>query len=179
MFSSADLLARLDGCPRGTAGWKEFEEVGIDIFRFLFVPPLAAPHIQPRSYSGIDRRDAIFPNWNMTADTFWGRLQLRHHAPMVLVEFKNYDKTELGKEEVDQTRNYLTKTIGRLGIVCCRKPPSEQALLRRNHAFTQEEKVILFVTEDELREMIYIKEREDDPALLITEMVELFYIQHE
>jgi len=28
---------------------------------------------------------------------------------MVAFEFKNYDNMEIGKEEVDQTRNYMTE----------------------------------------------------------------------
>ena len=32
---------------------------------------------------------------------------------MVLVEFKNYDSEEVGKDEVNQTRNYLTNPARR------------------------------------------------------------------
>lgn len=179
MPTAAELLSRLDNCPAGIAGWSEFEDVGIEIFKFLFIPPLAEPHIQARSFSGIDRRDAIFPNRNLTPDSFWGQLRLELDARMVLFEFKNYENQEIEKDEVDQTRNYLTHTIGRLGIICCRNPPSRQALLRRNQVYTQERKVILFVTEDRLREMLHMKERGDDPSRMIMELVELFYIQHE
>jgi hypothetical protein len=179
MPEPADLLARLDSCPLGIGGWKQFEDVGVDILKYLFVPPLAEPQIQARSFSGIDRRDAIFPNRNMAPDTYWGLLNIELKARMVLVEFKNYDIQELGKEEVDQTRNYLTKPMGRLAIICCRKEPAKEALLRRNHAYTQEGKVIIFVTEDKLREMMHMKERGDDPSRLVVEMVELFYSQHE
>ncbi len=51
--------------------------------------------------------------------------------------------------------------------------------MRRNQVYTQEEKVILFVTELSLCEMLRMKERGEDPARLIVEMVELFYMQHE
>jgi hypothetical protein len=179
MSDPADLLARLDACPLGVDGWRQFEDLGVDILKYLFVPPLAEPHIQARSFSGIDRRDAIFPNRNMTPDIFWGQLNIELNARMVLVEFKNYDAEELGKDEVDQARNYLTKLLGRLAIICCRKDPRKEAFLRRNQVYTQERKVILFVTEEKLKEMIHMKERGDDPSRLIMEMVELFYIQHE
>jgi len=179
MSEPADLLARLDSCPLGVKGWRLFEDLGVDVFKYLFVPPLAEPHIQARSFSGIDRRDAIFPNRNMTPDNFWGQLNIELNARMVLVEFKNYDAEELGKDEVDQTRNYLTKPLGRLAIICCRKSPEKDAFLRRNHVYTQEGKVILFLTEEMLREMIHMKERGDNPSRLIMEMIELFYIQHE
>lgn len=179
MPTSAELIASIQTCPMGVAGWRAFEDAGTAILSYLFVPPLAEPTIQPRSFSGIDRRDAVFPNRNMTADNFWGQLNIELRARLVLVEFKNYDLQALAKEEVDQTRNYLTKAFGRLGLICCRREPSEQALLRRNQVYTQEEKVILFITEENLCEMLRMKERGEDPARLIVEMVELFYMQHE
>jgi len=40
-------------------------------------------------------------------------------------------------------------------------------------------KVILFVTKENLKEMLFIKERGDDPADLIVDLVEWFYLQHE
>ena len=58
------LRVRLDAVPRGIPGWKQFENTVTDALTHLFVPPLADPIRQARSYSGIDRRDAIFPNRN-------------------------------------------------------------------------------------------------------------------
>ena len=118
MSRAVELRRRLEGCPAGAAGWKEFEDACVEILRYLFVPPLTEPIIQPRSYSGIDRRDAVFPNRNIRSDNHWGHLYQELEARMILVEFKNYDKEEIGKEETNETRNYLRKPMGRLGILC-------------------------------------------------------------
>lgn len=178
MPTAAELLDRLDGCPSGLPGWRAYENVATDILAFLFVPPLSGPKPQARSFSGIDRRDAIFGNRNMTPDTIWGQLRIELDARMPLFEFKNFE-ADVGKDEVDQTRNYLTAALGRFAILCCRTRPSQQALLRRNHAFTQERKVILFLTDEDLREMLRMKESGSDPALFLMDLVELFYMQHE
>ncbi len=61
-----DLIKRLEACPVGNAGWSEFEDTCIEILTFLFVPPLSKPKIQPRTLSGVQRRDAIFPNRNIS-----------------------------------------------------------------------------------------------------------------
>jgi hypothetical protein len=37
----------------------------------------------------------------------------------------------------------------------------------------------LFVTVDHLKEMLFIKERGEDPSDLIMDLVERFYVQHE
>jgi hypothetical protein len=126
-----------------------------------------------------NRRDAVFPNRNFEAGSSWGLLLQELNARMVLFEFKNYDNTEIGKKEVDQTRNYLTEPMGRLAIMVCSKSLSEAAHIRRNTVFSAEGKVILFLTKDHLKEMLFIKERGEDPADLIVDLVEWFYLQHE
>ncbi|HEX8228201.1 MAG TPA: hypothetical protein VF826_02685 [Chloroflexia bacterium] len=173
-----DLIARLSSCPPGLAGWQDFEDVCIDILRYSFVPPLSEPHIQSRTYSGIDRRDAIFPN-RAPETRNWKLLLEELSARLILCEFKNYGSSEIGKDEVDQARNYLKKTMGRLALLICNKPPNEAAHIRRNSVFSEESKVILFLTPEDLIELMYIKERGEDPSDLIVDLVEQFYLQHE
>jgi hypothetical protein len=142
------------------------------------VPPLSEPRIQARS-SGIDRRDAIFANRNHEGPGNWAHLYKELDARMVLFEFKNYDSSDIGKDEVNQTRSYLTKPMGKLAVLCTSKKANHAADIKRNTIFSDEGKVILFVTPAELVEMISIKERGDDPSDLILDCIELFYIQHE
>lgn len=179
MTKAGDLIDELNSCPAGVDGWKRFEDVCLEILRYLFVPPLAEPKIQSRTLSGITRRDAVFPNRNLGASNNWGLLLQELNARMIPFEFKNYDTTEVGKEEVDQTRNYMTKPMGRLAIMVCNKPPNKAAHIRRNSIFSSEKRVILFLTKDHLKEMLFIKERGEDPSDLIVDLIESFYVQHE
>ena len=39
--------------------------------------------------------------------------------------------------------------------------------------------MILFLTKDHLKEMLFIKERGEEPSDLIRDLVEWFYLQHE
>jgi hypothetical protein len=173
------LRTRLDAVPPGLPGWKQFEEAATEALKHLFVPPLSDPVVQARSYSGIDRRDAIFPNRNHGEANHWGRLLGELEARMVLFEFKNYDREDVGKDEVNQTRNYLTKPLGRLAIMVLRKEPNHAARLKRNTVYSEEGKVIVFLGIDHLKEMLYMKERGEDPADLIMDAVERFYIEWE
>jgi hypothetical protein len=174
-----DLVQRLRDCPPGLAGWKEFEDVATEILTHLFVPPLAPPHIQPRSFSGIDRRDAVFPNRSFRGEGPWSQLYHELNARMVLFEFKNFDSSDIGKEEVNETRNYLRAPMGRLAILCCNKEPSPAAYIKRNTIFSEEGKVILFLTADDLEEMVYMKEKGVDPASFIIDLLERFYLSYE
>jgi hypothetical protein len=179
MTQAQQLRKRLEACPDGIDGWKEFEDVALAILEFLFVPPLTKPLVQPRTYSEIDRRDAVFPNRNFDASDNWGRLFKELEARMLLIEFKNYDHQEIGKEEVNQTRNYLTKAMGRLAIICCNRMPNDAAHIKRNTIYNEDGKVILFMTKAHLIEMLFIKERGEEPSDLIMDLVERFYLQHE
>lgn len=178
MTETAEFIDKLYSCPPGRPGWKQFEDTCVDILSYLFVPPLTKPKIQARTYSGIDRRDAVFPNRNFNSDNVWGYLLRELEARLLLFEFKNYDALEIGKEEVDQTRNYMTKPMGRLAFMCCNKPPHANAYLRRNDIYHAEQKVIVFLTNDHLKQLLFIKERGDDPGDLIFDMYESFYLQH-
>lgn len=173
------LRRRLAECPPGHPGWRRYEDAALATLQHLFVPPLARPHIQSRTLSGLDIRDAVFPNRNVDPATPWGLLYQELQARMILFEFKNYDKENIGKEEVDQTRNYMKKTMGKLAVVCCNKEPSEAAVRRRNTVFTEEDKVILFVTTAQMLEMLDMKERGDDPSIFVLDAYEAFLIQYE
>lgn len=179
------FIQQLDACPLGTSGWSQFENLCIEILKFLFVPPLNEPKIQPRTYSGTNRMDAIFPNRNITASDDvttknWYHLFSELNARLILFEFKNYDVTEIGQDEVNQTRNYLTGPMGNLAIMVCSKLPNESAHRQRNTIFsTAEKKVILFITKDHLKEMLAMKDRGEQPSDLIVDLIETFYIQHE
>lgn len=179
-----EFIRDIDNCPVGQSGWVQFEEICTRVLEYLFVPPLTRPTRQSRTYSGVNRRDAIFPNRNIVfredqITKNWHHLYLELSARMILFEFKNYDTTNLGHEEVNQTRNYLADTIGRLGIIISTKDPEDSALRQRNTAYTQEKKVIIFLKKEHLKEMLAMKERNEDPSDLIMDMIELFYMQHE
>ena len=86
---------------------------------------------------------------------------------------------EIGHDEVIQSANYLTQPMGRLGIIVGSKLPNESAHRQRNTIYSNQHKVILFLTKDHLKEMLDIKLRGEEPSNLIVDLVELFYIQHE
>lgn len=178
------FIQRLDSCPLGSAGWVEFENLCTEILTFLFVPPLVTSQRQAKTNSGVQRRDAIFPNRNITSNGVaisknWYHLYQELNARMVLFEFKNYDTTEIGTDEVNQTLNYLTNPMGRLAILICSKIPNNSAHIRRNTIYSNDQKVILFMTKEHLKEMLAMKDRNEDPSDLIIDLLELFYIQHE
>jgi hypothetical protein len=178
-LTSNDLRRQLDSCPPGETGWREFERIGVHTLAYLFVPPLRPPRIQAWTLAGAERRDAVFPNRERDPATNWGLLHADHGARMILTEFKNYDKSDIGPEEVAETSGHLRHTWGHLAIMCCSKKPTATAYRRRNTIYSEEKKLILFVTAADLIEMLDIKDRGEDPSDFIIDSVEDFYLQHD
>jgi hypothetical protein len=98
---------------------------------------------------------------------------------MILFEFKNFDAEDIGHTEVNQTKNYMTDPMGNLAIMICSKEPIESAHRQRNSIFSQDKKIILFITKEQLKEMLAMKDRGEQPSDLIVDLIEHFYIQHE
>lgn len=168
-------IKRLRDCPSGREGWKEYENVCIDILKFLFVPPLKLPKIQSRTESGLDIRDAIFPN--RSGNENWRFIREDYDGKYILFEFKNYTPDiglDLGKDDVNQVKNYLYQTIGRLGVICSPKKPSTNGVQARRMAYIEEKKLIIFLSNDDLIEMMMRKYRNEDPSDIIVDLIDEF-----
>ena len=179
MSYEQDLISRLDACPTGKTGWREFENLCIEILTHLFVPPLKTPRIQVRTVSGVQRRDAIFSNRkNADALNNWGRLYRELAAKIILFEFKNYSRQKVGRDEVIQVHSYMRKEMGRLAVIVSSKEASKSAYQERVIIFNREAReVILFITKDNLKEMLNIKERGEDPSDFIFDLVDEVYTE--
>jgi hypothetical protein len=179
LLTADDLRCRIDSCPAGADGWVMYEQLCVDILSYLFVPPLRPPRVQARTLSGTERRDAVFANRQRDTTSNWGLLYADHGARMILVEFKNYDSSDVGPEEVAEASGHLRREWGSLAIICSSKQPTPAAYRRRNTLYAQDGKLILFLTSENLTEMLDIKDRGEDPSDLIVDLIEEFLIQYE
>jgi Restriction endonuclease len=166
------LIEELAKCKPGQQDCHKYEDICIAILTEVFVPPLKQPRVQPRTLNGLERRDALFPLRG--AKHGWEEVRQEFDANFLLCEFKNYTQ-QFGKDEVNQTRNYLRQTIGRIGIIFSRMGASESAKQMRNSIYTQEQKVILFLEDKHLIELLKWKETGQDPLELIQEAIDEFY----
>ncbi len=94
MSKTDELPKRLKICLSGKKVRRLFEDIRLEILTYVFVLPITKPKIQPRTYSGIDRQDAVFPNRHIDSDNSWGHLYKELGARMSLLEFKNFDSKQ-------------------------------------------------------------------------------------
>lgn len=171
------LIKRLEECPEGKEGWKTYEDICIDILNYLFVPPLGKPKIQSRRESGVDIRDAVYPNRNSNEN--WKFIRDDYDAKYIVFEFKNYSKdgSEINKQVLLQIDDYLKKTIGRFGIICSKKAPNRSGLEKRKDVFIENNKLILFVTNEDLKEMLLRKHKKMDPSDVLIDLIDDFNLK--
>jgi hypothetical protein len=170
------LIEHLAQCQPGQQDCHKFEDVCLAILTEVFVPPLKPPKRQSRTLNGLERRDALFPIRG--AKRGWEEIRQDFDANFLLCEFKNYTEP-FSKDEVNQTRNYLKDTIGRIGLIFSRRGASESALRMRNIVYTQERKVILFLEDKHLVELLKMKEADKNPLDLIQDAIDEFYLSYE
>src|ERR1017187_8749078 len=77
---ATDLLVELASIPKGTDGWRRYEETCVKILNYVFIPPLRLPKIQRRTHDGLDRRDAIYPIG--AGNSFWDSVK-HHHSSRI------------------------------------------------------------------------------------------------
>jgi len=171
------LIKRLDNCPEGKDGWKKYEDTCLEILNYLFVPPLGEPKIQSRRESGIDIRDAIYPNRNSNEN--WKFIRDDYDAKYIVFEFKNYSEngSEIDKQVLLQIDDYLKKTIGRFGIICSKKMPNKSGLEKRKDVFIENNKLVLFVNNEDLKEMLLRKHKKMDPSDVIIDLIDDFNLK--
>jgi HJR/Mrr/RecB family endonuclease len=171
------LIKRLNDCPEGKAGWKTYEDICLDILNYLFVPPLGEPKIQSRRESGIDIRDAVYPNRNSNEN--WKFIRDDYDAKYIVFEFKNYSKkgSEIDKHVLLQIDDYLKKTIGRFGVICSKKLPNKSGLEKRKDVFIENNKLVLFVNNEDMKEMLLRKHKKLDPSDVLIDLIDDFNLK--
>jgi len=169
-----ELLSRLAAVLPGKAGWKEYEDICIEILSFLFIPPLRFPRIQTRSDDGLDQRDAIFPIG--VGNNFWDGVKREFGCRMVVAEFKNH-KGPIGQTEVESLEQYLMRKAKRsFGLLCCREESSPSALKARRRTWMTNECMILFLCTDDVREMVKLRVDELDPTIVLEAQLDDFFV---
>jgi DNA-binding NarL/FixJ family response regulator len=136
------------------------------ILAAVLYPHLTDPRLQSRNVSGTRRCDILFSNFS--SHSFWQRMSQRHDATLVVFEVKNVKRLEA--RYVDQVAGYLNPGSGYLGFIVSRASPRKSVLQRAVEKFqTRGEggKVVLFLCDDDLAEMLRLREAGGEPTELI------------
>jgi hypothetical protein len=91
-----------------------------------------------------------------------------------MFEVKNTDSVETS--HLNQTATYLGERLGRFGFLVTRKPPSEAKQKKTFSIYNDSNprKIILILSDQDLREMLDMKCRRADPMRFIQRMYRKF-----
>lgn len=171
----SELIERLINTIKGKDAWREFEGIGVEALSYIFNSVLGVPEIQSRSDDGLDIIDAVFPIRSYQPP--WSIIRAEYRTRFVVAEFKNYTDS-IGQRQVESITQYLWKPAQRyFGLLVSRTSPSGSALAARRRAWLEHEKMIVFLSDEELCEMIQLREGGNDPFDVIDAQLENFLRQ--
>lgn len=172
----ANLLSNaLNSCPRGRVSFSQFEQVCLDIFRTLFIPPLSAPYIQPSTLLSLRRRDHVFPNH--AKQGFWFETKQDYKATCILLECKNLN-SPISVDEIDDALKYLhEKGIGLFGILISRTATDRNAKAQQVSKWKDESKLVVDLQDNDLLEMIELYRNLEDPTEVIQNKIDEFMLR--
>jgi len=168
------LISALESVPLGKEGWRQYEDVCIEILNYAFIPPLRPPRIQSTTEDGLDRRDAIYSIGG--GNDFWDNIRHEYRSRMVVAEFKNYSDP-IGQTEVESLQQYLLPKAKRaFGLLCSRFPPSDNAFKARRRAWMIADNIILFLGDDDLKEAVRMAAEGIDPSEILDSQIDNFFV---
>jgi hypothetical protein len=166
------LINELSLCSSGKNNWASYQNLVGAILEHLFCPPLTSPLKEMSDALAINRRDFVFPNYSV--DGFWTFLRDKYIADYIVVDAKNYKK-QVSKEQVLQIANYLKLYgAGLFGLIVCRTGGDRSCLATARETWIIENKLILILSDYDLKEMLTAKLSGLDPTVIVRQKIEDF-----
>lgn len=160
-----ELGKALSTIPAGKADALVYQHHVVKTFEHLFVPPLEPPREELNDRERRNRRDAIFENPGI--HPFWEGLRRHYRADFVVLDAKNYAQGP-NKHAVTSVAHYLKKYgPGLFAIIASRKGPRPDAVHAAREQWISGEKMIVFVTDDDIREMLELAGKGGAPEVII------------
>lgn len=169
------LIDELDSCKPGRIEWLSYQHLVGAILERLFCPPLLPPLRENTDALAVNRRDFIFPNY--VDDGFWAFLRSKYSADYIVVDAKNYSG-KVKKEQVLQIANYLKPHgAGLFGLIVCRNGGDRSCVLTLREVWIVERKLIITLTDYDLKEMLVAKSSGTQPESIIRQKIEDFRLE--
>lgn len=162
---SQELLSRLKNCPLGIEGWSEFEEIGIEIFEYLFGDNFRNFTKRTQSYTNdkIFRRDLVVNNNYKDITSIWGVAKSDFNCNLIVIDFKNYSEP-LEQNEFYMPSKYLNINSGKFGILFSRRGIGNSAKILQSRMLTLNNELLIVLSEEDLIQMINEKSLNQDPS---------------
>ena len=169
-----ELCLELKALKRGKTTWSKYECLCDRILRYLFPNDLHGWHRQKRTDDGLNRFDSVCRIRPTTE--FWQFLLHDLDSRYVLFEFKNYT-AKIKQGQILTTEKYLLERgLRRVAIVISRAGAEADAIKMTQGAMREHGKLILIVDDEQICEMLHMKEGGEDPTDRLFELADNFLL---
>ena len=148
----------------GVEQYKQYEEVCIEILKYILGDYLTLWYTQENTDNGMYRFDLCCKIKTGANQDFFDTIQQYFNTKYIVFEFKNYSN-KITQKEIYTTEKYLyEKALRRVAIIISRKGADENALAAIRGSLRESGKLILCLSDRDILELIEIKERNEQPT---------------
>lgn len=162
--SQNDLLTRLERIKPGQAEWSAYEQICVEILKYVFGEYLSLWREQQKSNEGLYKFDLCCKVKHGDNHEFFDTLKHFFNTKYVVFEFKNYTDL-ITQREIYTTEKYLYKTALRcVAIIVSRKGADNNALIAAKGCLRENGKLILCLSDEDLHNLVNLKLSEEKPT---------------
>lgn len=179
LFKYEDLKDKLDKIQGGKLESNDYEKECKEILQFVFSDTLSLWLTHQNSNDGLYQFDLVCRIKDDLRNTFFSMMEHYFASKYVVFEFKNYNKT-LTQKEIYTTERYLyRKALRNVAIMIIRKEFQKNTIWAIKGSLRENGKLILIITDDDLKRMIDIKLKNNDPSEVLLEKLDELLIELE
>lgn len=155
-------LEKLEDIIPGPQNFKQYEEFCVSVLKYLFNDTLSLWEEQEKSNDDLFRFDLICKIKSNIRSEFFNTLENYFSSRYIIFEFKNYTE-EITQKEIFTTEKYLYKTALRtVAIILTRKGVDKNGMKAIKGILRENGKLIIVLDDDDIKQMIYSKEHNED-----------------
>lgn len=158
------LIKELDLCKSGKIFFSTYEDVCYRILELLFSEDLALWKKQEKSNNDLYRFDLLCRIKDDNKKTFWSIVENYFKTKYIIFEFKNYSQAVTQKEIYTTERYLYSKALRSVGIIITPNGYDTNAFWAAKGCLRENGKLILLLTNNDLLEMIKMKNDEENPS---------------
>ena len=169
------LCSELNDIPSGKASFRDYEKKCTEILKYLFPTILTGWNEQLRTDDGLNCYDLVCRA--KKGNEFWDLLINEFNSRYIIFEFKNY-ADEIKQTQVYTTEKYLYQTALRnVAFIISKKGASTNAMQATKGILRENGKLIINLTDEDLCEMIKMKNEGSEPSDYLFEFLDIFLLE--
>ncbi|NBH34381.1 hypothetical protein D3Z58_12610 [Clostridiaceae bacterium] len=160
----SSLKEKLLQIKAGTEQWRQYEEICIEILKYILGDYLTLWYEQENTVNGMYRFDLCCKIKDGANQDFFNTIQQYFNTKYIIFEFKNCSE-KITQKEIYTTEKYLyEKALRRVAIIVSRKGADENALAAIRGSLRETGKLILCLSDKDILELIDMKQQNEQPT---------------